>query len=212
VTVCRHRSSKAKDPLGQERLGDPVGAGAFPDDELVLCQRVEGALDARCAREAVTAAEVLAGRGDERLGGEGLEHRPLHPRRLVPDQREVRVLRPQHAREPRIELGGARPAAGRGLLPQRVAQLLRGVGVAARDRQHAVDGGVVDPAARRLEPLANEGREVFGRDHAELHLLRAAPERLVGVVEEPVHDAALAAQVDMSDVRLSLEDGPHQPW
>ena len=53
------------------------------------------------------------------------------------------------------------------------------------------------------------GAKSSGRDHAELHLLRTAPERLVGVVEETVHHAALAAEVDVGDVRLGLEHGAH---
>src|SRR6186713_627235 len=108
-------------------------------------------------------AEVLARRRDERLGGERLEHRSLHARRLVPDQREVRVLRSQYAVERRVQLGGAGRAARRGLLPERVAELLRRIRMPAGDREDAVDGGRIDPAARRLEPLADEGSEVLGR-------------------------------------------------
>ena len=50
----------------------------------------------------------------------------------------------------------------------------------------------------------------LGVDQLELDLLRAAPERLVAVVEQPLHHVPAAAEVDVGDLRLLLEDGPHQ--
>ena len=61
-----------------------------------------------------------------------------------------------------------------------------------------------------LESLADERGEVLRGDHPELELLRAAPEGLVGVVEEPFHHAPLAAEIDVRDLGLRLEDGAHQ--
>ena len=55
-----------------------------------------------------------------------------------------------------------------------------------------------------------EAAELHRRDPADLQALRAAPEGLVLVVEDPFEDMALAPEVDVGDVRLLLEHRAHQ--
>ena len=98
----------------------------------------------------------------------------------------------------------------RRLAPHEVAELLRRVRVAESRVQHPVDGGRLDPLPGALELRLDVAAEERRRDHAELHLLRAAPEGLVLVVEDPLQHVPLAAQVDVRDVGLELEDGAHQ--
>src|SRR6185295_9393567 len=100
--------------------------------------------------------------------------------------------------------------ARRRLLQEEVAELLRGVRVPARDREDLRDDGRVDPAAGVGEAPLDEVAERPGRDRAELELLGAAPERLVLVVEDPLHHVALAAEVEVRDLGLLLQDGPQQ--
>jgi hypothetical protein len=57
-----------------------------------------------------------------------------------------------------------------------------------------------------FKALDDEGGERFDRDHPQLHRLGAAPERLVGVVEDALHDVVLAAEVHVGDLRLALEN------
>src|SRR4029077_17909143 len=105
---------------------------------------------------------------------------------LVPDTTEVRVLGTQHTRECMVEVArcGAEPLGD--LLPQEVAQLLRRVGMTARDAQHAIDKRTVDAAVGSSEPLVQERREEIGSDDVDLHLLCASPERLaVGAADVP---------------------------
>jgi hypothetical protein len=48
------------------------------------------------------------------------------------------------------------------------------------------------------------------RDEAEFHRPRASPERLVLVVEDPLEHVPRAAEVDVRDLGLRLEDGAHE--
>ena len=109
-----------------------------------------------------------------------------------------------------LEVNGRRGLPPGGLLPEGVAELLRPVGMAVGRRERRLDDRGVDVLARRAEPLLDEGGERIVGDDAELHLLGASPERLVGVVEQPVHHAALATEVDVRDLRLRLERRSHQ--
>jgi hypothetical protein len=77
--------------------------------------------------------------------------------------------------------------------------------------EHARDDLGLDGAPRCLEALVDERRKRCPIDDAELHLLRASPERLVGVAEELLNHAALAAEVHVGNLRLRLEDRTHQP-
>src|SRR5204863_3110814 len=107
----------------------------------------------------------------------------------------------------RIELDQPGAAAAPGLLPEGIAELLRRVWVAQGDGEPGLDRLVADGAAGRLESLPDERREGLRSDHAELHVPRAPPERLVRVHEETLHDAALAAQIHMGHFRLRLDGG-----
>ena len=82
--------------------------------------------------------------------------------------------------------------------------------MAERGLEEPVQGLVADAPVRCLEPLADEAAELCRVDQPDLDPLRAPPERLVLVVEDPVEQMTLAAQVDVPDLRLCLEDGPHQ--
>ena len=66
------------------------------------------------------------------------------------------------------------------------------------------------PGARRSAASDVAARTGPAVDHAQLDLLRAAPERLVLVVEDPLHHVALAAEVDVRDLGLLLEHRAHQ--
>ena len=101
--------------------------------------------------------------------------------------------------------------AGGRLLPGEVAELLGGVGVPGRDREDRVEPVGRDHAAGAVEAAADVAAEVLRVDHAELDLLGAAPERLVGVAEDAPHHVALGAEVDVRDLGLGLEDRAHQP-
>jgi len=101
-------------------------------------------------------------------------------------------------------------AAGRDELPREVGELLRSVRVAARRGQEPVEGLVRDRLAALLEPLRDEALELDRRDHPDLDLLRAAPELLVLVLEDALEQVPLAAQVDVADLGLGLEDRAHQ--
>ena len=98
----------------------------------------------------------------------------------------------------------------RDLSPDEVGELLGAVGMAAGDAEEALEGLVPDPSVRAVEPPLDVGRELVRRDHPDLDPLRAAPERLVLVVEDRLQDVTLAAQVDVGDLGLGLEDRAHQ--
>ena len=83
--------------------------------------------------------------------------------------------------------------------------------MAERGVEHAVDDLRIDAPPRARELRVDVAAEERRRDHAELHLLRTAPERLVLVVEDPLEHVALAPEVDVRDVGLHLEDGAHEP-
>src|SRR5262249_56855434 len=76
----------------------------------------------------------------------------------------------------RVGVGGA---AFRRLLPERVAELLGPVRMAAGDPEHGVERVLAGLLSGRGEALPDELPEEVGRDHAQLDLLRAPPERLV---------------------------------
>ena len=104
-----------------------------------------------------------------------------------------------------------RLASRRHELPDEVGELLRAVRVAAGDLEQprrAPPSSIPFPVAR--EALAEEAGELRRRDRPDLELLRAAPERLVLVVEDPLEDVPLAAEVDVAHLRLRLEDRAHQ--
>jgi hypothetical protein len=79
--------------------------------------------------------------------------------------------------------------------------------VAPGDFQGPVQALGVDLARGLLELALDEAAKQLGLDDAQLQVLGAAPEGLVGVVEDPLHHVALAAQIDVGHIRLSLEDG-----
>ena len=82
--------------------------------------------------------------------------------------------------------------------------------MAAGGSEDAGHRGCVDVlpgcAEARRDVLAKE----LGRNDTQLKLLRAPPERLVGVVEDALHHVALAAEVQVRDFRLLLEDRAHE--
>ncbi len=122
----------------------------------------------------------------------------------------MRVLGAQRRLDRPVELDRPGRPTRRGLLPQEVEELLRGVRMPRGQRERLPAGLRRQVLARLAEPGERVGLEQVGRYHPELHLLRAAPERLVLVVEDPLHHVALAAQVDVSHLRLLLEDRAHQ--
>ncbi len=96
------------------------------------------------------------------------------------------VVRARSRRSPPAAL------ARRGLLPEEVEQLLRGVGVPAGGVQHAGARRGVERLAGAGKPLHGVAFERLPRDRAQLALLGAAPEGLVLVVEDALdHVAAL---------------------
>src|SRR4051812_11994534 len=191
-------------PLAEERLDD-ADVAAVAVDELLALERLDRLLRRRDGSQRVAAPVVLA----ERMAGfasERLKDELLVRRRTVPEQAEVRVLGAQDAGQGGVQpVRRGRPARGR-LLPEEVAQLLRRVRVAAGDVHDGVDHGRVGLAVRRREALGDERAEQRGRDDAELELLGAAPEGLVGIVEDPLHHVAPAAEVEVRDVGLLLKD------
>jgi hypothetical protein len=82
--------------------------------------------------------------------------------------------------------------------------------MAAGPLEELVDDFRREFASAVAKSLGEERRELGGRDRAELDWLRAAPKRLVLVVEDPLHDVALAAEVDVRDLGLELKHRPHQ--
>src|SRR3954454_15050879 len=86
----------------------------------------------------------------------------------------------------------------------------RRVGAAKRSATDGGNGsGGGEPSSRRLG-VGEDRRERLGRDDAELELLAAAPEGLVRVVEDPLHHVALAAEEEVRDLGLLLEDRPQE--
>src|SRR5215211_6221753 len=60
------------------------------------------------------------------------------------------------------------------------------------------------------KPLGDESRKRLFGDRVELDLLGAPPERLVLIVEDPLHEMALASEVDVGDLRLLLKHRSHE--
>src|SRR5690348_4739256 len=118
----------------------------------------------------------------------------------------MRVLAPQNPLDRAVELLPTSASTRRGLLPERIAELLCRVRMTEGDGECAAERVVVDPAPRCLEPLADERSKGLGSDNAKLHVPCASPERLVGVPEEALHHASLATEIDVGDVRLRLKD------
>src|SRR5439155_26354076 len=168
----------------------------------------ERPLDARRPREHMAAA-IVARQRSTRLEGERLQQQPLRSRGFVPDEPEVRVLRAQELRQGSLVLLGSDGSALGRLLPEEVAELLRRVGMPMSCVQHPLDRVWLDRAARLRELRLDEAAEERRRDDAELHLLGTAPERLVLVGEDALEHVPLAAQVDVSDLWLPLEDRAH---
>ena len=131
-------------------------------------------------------------------------------RSVVPELREVVVLRAEHLLERRLDVAEPREVPGGHELPEEVRQLLRPVRMPERRTEQAVDRLVVDALLRLLETPAQEAGELGRRDRPDLEALRAPPERLVLVVEDPLEEVALAPEVDVADLRLLLEDRAHQ--
>ena len=117
---------------------------------------------------------------------------------------------PQELRQGSLVLLGSDGSALGRLLPEEVAELLRRVGMPMSCVQHPLDRVWLDRAARLRELRLDEAAEERRRDDAELHLLGTAPERLVLVGEDALEHVPLAAQVDVSDLGLPLEDRAHE--
>ena len=64
-----------------------------------------------------------------------------------------------------------------------------------------------DRPAGGAKALGDEDRERLALYRPQLDRLGAAPERLVSIVEDLLHDVALAAEVDMGNLGLLLKDG-----
>src|SRR3954469_17314830 len=99
------------------------------------------------------------------------EQQPLVGGRTVPQVAEVRVLGAQELRERVVELLLARRLAGRRLGPQEITELLRRVGMAARDLQDAVDDLVGDLPAVQAKAVVDERLKLLGLDRAQLDAL-----------------------------------------
>src|SRR5438477_8772762 len=97
------------------------------------------------------------------------------------------------------------------LLPDEVSELLRRVWVTMRAFEDCLHGLVLDCSVGRGEASGDERGELGWIDRAELELLGTAPEGLVRVVEDPLHEVALAPEVNVRHLRLCLEDCPHEP-
>src|SRR5215210_7561854 len=94
---CRPRllasDAEPQDPLCEERLSDPVPARPLPRDELLRDEPVDSPVDAGRDRQAAPAPELVAADLLQRLLRERLEDLALRPREVVPDAREVGILR-----------------------------------------------------------------------------------------------------------------------
>src|SRR5436190_198289 len=208
IAAPRLSPDARSEPLGEERLGDLVGAALAPND-LAVEQRAGGLLHRRRRREAVRGSVIPGERTPRLLARQRLEQKALGLGAALPQEREVRVLGSQHGSEGALQLLRPGSRAHSGLLPKEVRELLGRVRVAAGARDQ---GGscVADVTSARAEPLGDELGERTGRDRAQLDRLRAAPKRLVFVVEDPLHDVAPAAQVDVRHLGLELEDRPQE--
>ena len=82
--------------------------------------------------------------------------------------------------------------------------------MAARGGEQALKPSLADSFTGLCEALPDEGSKLGRRDHADLELLGAAPERFILVVEDTLEDVALAAEVDVAHFRLGLEYRTHQ--
>src|SRR5437868_4033109 len=191
-------------PFGEERLEDRVGTAPVARDELRVHELTDRALDARRRRKAVPRPVFVTQRPSGRLRGERLQDEPLRARDRVPDVREVRVLGAEDTIDRALD--GRICDLELRFLPDGVTQLLRPVRVAAGDSEDRIRESLVDALARRLEPLLDEPAKLGSRNRAEPHLPSAAPEGLVHVVEEGLHHAPLAPEVDVRDVRLRSEE------
>ena len=100
---------------------------------------------------------VVLAVGMPRLGGERGEQEPLAGRRVLPDEREVRVLRAQNAFEPDAHVQRRRRGAQVGRFPGEVAELLRRVRVAA------VFSSTVDAASSIRFPVDRNRSAMKGR-------------------------------------------------
>ena len=131
-------------------------------------------------------------------------------RGVVPDPGEVVVLGAEHLCQRPLDVCQVGEVPFRNLPPDEVGELLGAVGMPAGGAEKPLEGLLPDPSVRGVEPALDVGAELVRRDHPDLDPLRASPERLVLVVEDRLQDVALAAQVDVGDLGLRLEDRTHQ--
>ena len=119
------------------------------------------------------------------------------------------MLGAQDVRERDLDVARMRRVTEGHFLPGEVGELLRRVRMSVGELEQPRERVVVDAAVTRLESRAHEGPELVDVDPSELDLLRAAPERLVAVVEDRPQHVAAAAEIDMAYLALRLEDRPH---
>ena len=105
------------------------------------------------------------------LGGERLQDQLLGNRGTLPTQLEVGVLGAQDRRDGRIQARGGRAGVERGLLPEEVGELLRGVRMPGRSCEQVLTTTSSTALARTGEALADEAGELLRLDRAELERL-----------------------------------------
>ena len=145
-----------------------------------------------------------------RLLGESEHEQALGIRGVVPELGEVVVLRAERLLERSLDVRQPGEVPARDELPDEVGELLRPVRMAARRGEQPPHRLVVDPLLGLVEAPPQEAGELGRLDRAQLEALRAPPERFVAVLEDPLEHVLLAPEVDVRDLRLLLEDRPHQ--
>ena len=119
------------------------------------------------------------------------------------------MLGAQDVRERDLDVARMRRVTERHLLPGEVRELLRRVWMSVGELEQPRERVVVDAAVARLEPRAHEGPELVAsiRPSSICFALRQNGSwRSLKIAREHV---AAAAEVDVADLALGLEDGPH---
>ena len=119
------------------------------------------------------------------------------------------MLGTEHVGERGLHVRGVGGVTVRHAGPREECELLGRVGMPVGEVEQSHEGIVVDVPLRPGESVADVRTQRIVRQPADDHLPRAAPERLVPVVEQRVEHVALAPQVHVGDLGLRLEHRPH---
>ena len=127
-------------------------------------------------------------------------------RGVLPDPREVVVLGAEHLRQRPLDVVEVGEVSFRHLSPDEVGELLGAVRMTAGGTENALERLLSNPSVRGLEPALDEGPELRRRNQSDLDPFRTSPEGLVLIVEDRLEHVTLAAEVDVRDFGLRLED------